>query len=71
MAQTNTRYEQRSEGSAISRVSSSEVKQCSERSQRFHFNSSEVKQLSERSQRFHFSVTYANEVVFQWLVLQQ
>ena len=33
----------RSEGSAISRVCSSEVKQCSERSQRFHFNSSEIK----------------------------
>ena len=33
----------RSEGSAISRVCSSDVKQCSERSQRFHFNSSEIK----------------------------
>ena len=37
------RSEQRSEGSAISRVCSSEVKQCSERSRRFHFNSSESK----------------------------
>ena len=48
-----------------------EEKKHSERSQIFHFNSSEVKQRSERSQRFHFSVTYAKEVVFQWLVLQQ
>ena len=37
------RQEQRSEGSAISRVSSSEVRQCSERIQRFYFNSSESK----------------------------
>ena len=37
------RQEQRSEGSAISRISGSEVKQCNERSQRFHFNSSERK----------------------------
>ena len=49
----------------------SEKKQRNERNQVIHFNSSEVKQLSERRQRFHFSVTYANEVVFQWLVLQQ
>ena len=39
----NNRYERRSEGSVISRVSSSEVKQCRERSQRFHFNSRESK----------------------------
>ena len=62
---------QRNERNQVIHFNSSEVKQCSERSQRFHFNSSEVKQLSERRQRFHFSVTYANEVVFQWLVLQQ
>ena len=37
------KQEQRSEGSALSRVGSSEVKQCSEHSQRFHFNSSESK----------------------------
>ena len=37
------KHEQRSEGSALSRVGSSEVKQCSEHSQRFHFNSSESK----------------------------
>ena len=49
----------------------SEEKQRSERSQILHFNSSEVKQRSERCQRFHFSVTYAKEVAFQWLVLQQ
>ena len=36
------RKEQRS---AVSRVSSNEVKQCSERSQRFHFNSSQNKTL--------------------------
>ena len=47
------------------------IKHGSERSQIFHFSSSEVKQRSERSQRFHFSVTYAKEIVFQWLVLQQ
>ena len=32
---------------------------------------SEEKNRSERSQRFHFSVTYAKEIVFQWLVLQR
>ena len=37
------RQEQRSEGSAISRVSGSEVKQYRQRSQRFLFNSSEIK----------------------------
>ena len=37
------RAEKRSDGSAIYRVNSSEVKQCSERSQRFNFNSSESK----------------------------
>ena len=47
----------------------SEEKQRSERSHILHFNNSEVKQRSERCQRFHFSVTYAKEVVFQWLVL--
>ena len=41
------------------------------RSQIFDFNCSEVKRRSECSQRFHFSVTYGQEVVFQWLVLQQ
>ena len=39
------RKEQRSDGSAISRVSGSEVEHCSERSQRFHFNTSESKTL--------------------------
>ena len=37
------RQEEPSEGSATSRVSSSEVKQRSEPSQRSHFNSSESK----------------------------
>ena len=37
------RQEQRSEGSAISMVSSSEIKHCREHSQGFHFNSSESK----------------------------
>ena len=49
----------------------SEEKQRSEHNQIFHFNNSEVKQRSQRSQRFHFSVTYAKEIIFQWLVLQQ
>ena len=40
---TDNGQEQRSEGSVISKVSSSEVKQCSGRSQRFPFTSSEVK----------------------------
>ena len=35
------KQEPRSEGSALSRVGSSEVKQCREHSQGFHFNSSE------------------------------
>ena len=39
------RKEQLSDGSAISRVSGSEVEHCSERSQRFHFNTSESKTL--------------------------
>ena len=60
-----------SERSQILHFSSSEVKQRSERSLRFHFDSSEVRRHSERSQRFPFSVTYAKEIVFQWLVLQQ
>ena len=49
----------------------SELKQRSENSQRFYFDRGEVKQLSERSQRFYFSVTYASEIIFQWLVLKQ
>ena len=60
-----------SERSQIFHFSSSEVNQRSERSQRFHFNSSAIRQHSECSQRFHFSVTYAKEIVFQWLVLQR
>ena len=60
-----------SERSQIFHFSSSEVNQRSERSQRFHFNSSAIRQRSECSQRFHFSVTYAKEIVFQCLVLQQ
>ena len=47
------------------------IKHGSERSQRFHSDSSEVRQGSEHVQRFHISVTYAKEIVFQWLVLQQ
>ena len=57
--------EQCSEGSAISRVSSSEVKQYSERNQRYHFKSSEVKHRSERSQIFHFKSSEKNSVVSQ------
>ena len=49
----------------------SELKQRSENSQRFYFDRGEVKQLSERSQRFYFSITYASEIIFQWLVLKQ
>ena len=60
-----------SERCQIFHFSSSEVKQRSEHSKRFHFGSSEVKQCRRRSQRFHFSVTYAKEIIFQWLVLQQ
>ena len=61
----------RSKRSQIFHFSISEVKQRSAHSKRFHFGSSEVKQCSRRSQRFHFSVTYAEEIIFQWLVLQQ
>ena len=60
-----------SERSQIFHFNSREVKQRSECSQRINFDSSEVRQRSQRSQRFHFSVTYAKEIVFQWLVLQQ
>ena len=45
-----SKVKQRSEGSQIFHLNSSEVKRCSERSQRFPFNSSEVKQRNERSQ---------------------
>ena len=45
-----SKVKQRSEGSQIFHLNSSEVKRCSERSQRFPFNSSEVKQRSECSQ---------------------
>ena len=55
----------------IFNFSSTEVKQRSERSQIFHSDSSQVKQRRECSQRCHFSVTYAKEIIFQWLVLQQ
>ena len=65
------KIEQRSERSQIFHFSSNEVKQRSGRSQRFYFDSSEVRQRTERSQIFHFSVTYAKQIVFQWLALQQ
>ena len=65
------KVEQGSEHSQRFHFNVAEIKHGSERSQIFHFSSSEVKQRSERSQRFHFSVTYAKEIVFQWLVLQR
>ena len=60
-----------SERSQIFYFRSSEVKHSSERCQRFDLDRSEVKQRSEHSERFHFAVTYAKEIVFQWLLLQQ
>ena len=52
------------DGSAISRVSSSEIKQCSERSQRIHFNSSKSKNtLASVVRYFILAIVNWNSVV--------